>query len=80
MGNKSEEIPQLKYYPVEDAGKLKEGQLAICRCLGWSEQQYWIARWEDGIFQYDNQPNPTFNRYVTDFMPLNEYGKPHLLK
>lgn len=54
----------------------QEGQLCLCRCPEWCEEGYQIAIYEDGIFQYSDQPNGYFDRKVIAWMPLDQDGEP----
>jgi len=56
--------------------KPKEGQLCLCRCPNWCSSGYQVAIFEDGIFQFDEQPNDWFDGDVIAWLPLDEDGIP----
>lgn len=55
--------------------KPKEGILIICHCPNWCDSGYQIAKFEDGIFCYDDQPNDAFDENVIAWIPLDEDGE-----
>lgn len=67
----------MKYYKKSKAKRLEEGQFAICKCNGWSFEDYIVAQWDDGRFKYDGGE---FDEYVTHFLPLDKDGLPVKLK
>lgn len=67
------------YEGLNKASKLKTNQMVICRCPNWCDEGYQIARWNGEEFEYDSDPNGTFNKYVIAFLPLNEDGEPSAL-
>lgn len=61
---------------LNKTSKLKRDQLVICRCPNWCNEGYQIATWNGEAFEYDADPNGSFNDYVIAFLPLNEDGEP----
>jgi hypothetical protein len=55
--------------------KPEEGIMIICRCPNWCDSGYQIAKFEDGIFCYDDQPNDAFDENVIAWTPLDEDGE-----
>lgn len=47
-----------------------EGQVCICRCPNWCELGYQIAIFEDGIFDFPESPNFSFDKQVIAWKPL----------
>lgn len=64
------------YKSKKETSKLRHNQLVICRCPNWCDEGYQIARWNGKEFEYNSDPNGTFNDYVIAFLPLNEDGEP----
>lgn len=54
----------------------RNGQLCLCRCPQWNDEGYQVARYEDGEFGYNDQPNHAFNLCVIAWLPLNHNGEP----
>jgi len=54
-------------------GKAKEilghDELIICVCPDWCEEGYMVAKYNhsDMLFEYDGDPNGSFDDYVTGF-------------
>lgn len=67
----------MTYKLPSEANKLKAGTLAICRCPEWCDECYQVAMWNGKSFEYDADPNGSFNDYVIGFLPLNENGYPY---
>lgn len=67
------------YYGLNKSASLKRNQLVICRCPNWCDEGYQVAKWNGSEFEYDSDPNGTFNEYVIAFMPLNSDGIPVFL-
>jgi len=57
-----------------------DGQLCLCRCPGWCDIGYQVARFEDDMFQYDEQSNDMFDANVIAWLPLEEDGVPILVE
>lgn len=44
----------------------------ICYCPDWNESGYQIAKWEHGKFQYDEDPNGSFDEHVEQWCSFME--------
>ena len=65
------------YKRVEEAVKLKRGQLVVCKCPEWNDEGFQIATWEGEEFEYSGQPNDMFNELVVAFLPIDGNGLPY---
>lgn len=64
------------YKSISEAINLRYGQLCLCRCPNWCDEGYQVAKWTGSEFEYDADPNGSFNNYVIAFMPLDDEGRP----
>ena len=68
-----------KYYRRSDATELWLHSIALCRCQEWSDIGYQVAHWDGKKFYLTSAELDGFDKFVTEFMPLDNDGRPMLL-